>query len=99
MVLDLAAEAPGSGGKVKLLCKVLGHLHPSGAQVFASVEQREADGAWLAVRGWCKRCDERPLLGSLWVQDYTARTLADAGKRESANAAISGAKHPRRALS
>lgn len=86
MVLGLAAEAPGSGGKVKLLCKVLGHLHPSGAQVFASVEQREADGAWLAVRGWCKRCDERPLLGSLWVQDYTARTLADAGKRESANA-------------
>ena len=92
MVLDLAAEAPGSGGKVKLLCKVLGHLHPSGAQVFASVEQREADGAWLAVRGWCKRCDERLLLGSLWVQDYTVCTLADAGKRESANAAISGAK-------
>ena len=45
-----------------------------------------ADGCPAQVRGWCKRCDERPLLGSLWVQDYTVRTLADAGKRESANA-------------
>lgn len=61
--------------KTPLRCRVFGHQHPFGAQVFASVEQREADGTWLEVRGWCKHCNARPLLGSLWVQDHTARTL------------------------
>jgi hypothetical protein len=65
-----------------MLCRLFGHRAPAGGQVFATTQQREADGTWLAVRGWCARCDTTPMLGSLWVQDYTARGLADAAKRE-----------------
>jgi hypothetical protein len=56
-----------------LRCRLFGHKHPLGAQVFAKVEQREAEGTWLAVYGWCSRCNARPLLGSLWMQDYTVK--------------------------
>lgn len=63
--------------KTPLRCRLFGHQHPFGAQVFASVQQRESDGTWLAVRGWCKHCKAQPLLGSLWVQDYTAKRMTD----------------------
>jgi hypothetical protein len=59
--------------KSPLRCRLFGHKHLNGAQVFASVEQREADGTWLAVHGWCVHCSARPLLGSLWLQDYTVK--------------------------
>jgi len=67
-----------------LRCRLFGHKHPNGAQVFSTTQQREKGGTWLAVYGWCCRCPARPLLGSLWVQDYAARKMADAS--EPANA-------------
>ena len=61
--------------RVPIRCRLLGHKPLLGAQVFAATEQRERDGTWLAVRGWCIRCRKQVLIGSLWVQDYTARRL------------------------
>jgi hypothetical protein len=64
--------------KTPLRCRLFGHQHLPGAQVFSSVEQREVDGTWLSVRGWCKHCKAQLLLGSLWMQDSTAKRLAGA---------------------
>lgn len=61
--------------KAPLRCRLFGHRHLEGGQVFSTTEQREADGTWLAVYGWCRHCETRLALGSLWVQDYTAKRL------------------------
>jgi len=46
-----------------MFCRLFGHRAPAGGQVFATTEQHEADDAWLAVRGWCARCDTTPNAG------------------------------------
>lgn len=59
---------------MSIICRLVGHRQ-TGSQAWASIGNREGDGAWLRVRTFCVRCGSQVAAGSLYLSAQEARAI------------------------